>query len=72
MNERDLERSEARVEQEREGFARAARAAVTQSGSAECAVCGELISEARRQAAPFAKRCIDCQRAHESEARQYA
>lgn len=72
MSERDLERSEARVELEREQSAKAARSAIARSGNAECADCGEVISEARRQAAPFAQRCIDCQRAREREARLYA
>lgn len=72
MNDRELERSEARVEQERERSARAASAAVARPGNTECSDCGEPISEARRQAAPFAERCISCQRAHEREARQYA
>lgn len=72
MNERDLERSEARVEQERDRSTRAVRAAVTQPGNVECSDCSATISEARRKAAPFAERCIDCQRAHEREARLYA
>ncbi len=72
MSERDIERSEAHVEEERERSARAVRAAVTRPGNAECANCGKPISEARRQAAPFAERCIECQSRHEWKARQYA
>ena len=72
MNERDLEHSEARVEQERDRSTRAVRAAVTHQGNADCIDCGEPISKARRRAAPFAERCLACQTAHERKARRYA
>lgn len=72
MDERDIENSEARVELERNCAAARVSAAVSEIGSSECMNCGELIEAARREAAPFAKRCIECQRATERKDRLYA
>ncbi|WP_224825611.1 TraR/DksA C4-type zinc finger protein [Cognatishimia sp. MH4019] len=72
MNERDLERSEDRVTQERDRMANVARSAVRQVGNSDCVECGRQIPEARRQAAPFADRCIDCQQDKERKDRIYA
>ena len=72
MNDRFLEFSEARVDQERDHFVQAAQSAVSGAGASECEDCGEPISDARRAAAPFAKRCLECQSASEREARLYA
>ena len=71
MNERDLERSEAQIEQECEQSAKRTRAIVARTGTVDCIICGEPISKARRKAAPFAERCIECQTSQEREARLY-
>lgn len=34
--------------------------------AAECVDCGEPIPEGRREAAPWATRCVDCQQRHEA------
>lgn len=55
-----FELADQRAEQEREAGVQAARHFVGQRGSPICIDCGEPIEEARRAAAPFARRCIDC------------
>ncbi|PIE13811.1 MAG: molecular chaperone DnaK [Rhodobacterales bacterium] len=72
MNEREIEFAELRVNQERDSAVQEASAAVSAPGSATCEDCGCGISPARRKAAPFAKRCFECQSAHEKEMRRYA
>jgi phage/conjugal plasmid C-4 type zinc finger TraR family protein len=57
----------ARAEQERDAGVADAGIALKQTGSTVCIACGEPISEERRLAAPFARRCIDCQTLHEAE-----
>ena len=49
MDERDIERSAARIEQEREQSAKRTRAIVTRTGTADCIECGEPISAALLQ-----------------------
>lgn len=44
-----------------------AAAAVSVHGRDTCAECGAMISPARRIAAPFAVRCIECQELLEAE-----
>ena len=44
-----------------------ARRALKGSGARHCADCGEPIPEARRRAAPFARRCAACQSERERE-----
>lgn len=44
-----------------------ARRALAGSGATHCADCGEPIPEARRRAAPFARRCATCQSERERE-----
>ncbi len=39
--------------------------------SNECEECGELIPDARRQAAPWAATCIECQSIREQQAKGY-
>nr|WP_255596822.1 TraR/DksA C4-type zinc finger protein [Cognatishimia sp. MH4019] len=53
-------------------MANVARSAVRQVGNSDCVECGRQIPEARRQAAPFADRCIDCQQDKERKDRIYA
>lgn len=50
-----------RAEQERDAGIKAARAPLSEAGSAVCISCGEDIDEERRAAMPSARRCIDCQ-----------
>jgi RNA polymerase-binding transcription factor DksA len=38
---------------------------IEQGTYAECATCGENISEQRLEALPYAKQCIDCAKRHE-------
>lgn len=42
--------------------------ALAPAGVNECADCDEPIGEARLRAAPWARRCIDCQELHEWQA----
>lgn len=69
--ERAIEQAEQRAAQEREAGIRFARSVVEQAGTAICEDCGVEISRARRAAAPFATRCIDCQTAAERRRWQY-
>lgn len=54
------ELADLRAEQERETGIRRASAAVSRPGQRWCIDCTEEIDEARRKAAPFARRCITC------------
>ena len=59
--------AELRAEQEREAAIGAAGRLVSAAGSDDCLDCCEPIEAMRKAAAPFAKRCIGCQEAHERE-----
>lgn len=65
MDERDLEYADALAEAERATAAARVRKLVSSAGSADCEDCGARISPERRAAAPFAIRCVSCQRIHE-------
>lgn len=45
---------------------------LTEGGFGDCERCGETIAEKRLEALPFARYCIDCQRAVEQEERTAA
>lgn len=72
MDERDLEAAEYSVEMEAKQSVQHARERVSGAGSDVCRDCGDVIPPARREAAPFADRCIDCQTSSEREGRRYA
>ncbi|WP_174800696.1 TraR/DksA C4-type zinc finger protein [Martelella limonii] len=44
-----------------------ARQALNAAGTKDCSDCGRAIPEARRMAAPFARRCAACQSERERE-----
>ncbi|MCB5204238.1 TraR/DksA C4-type zinc finger protein [Neorhizobium sp. T786] len=56
-----------REQEERETLIADAAHAVSRKGSAICCDCERPIPEDRRIAAPFAVRCIECQKIHERE-----
>ncbi|MBP1844775.1 phage/conjugal plasmid C-4 type zinc finger TraR family protein [Rhizobium petrolearium] len=56
-----------RESQERDAMIAQAIAAVATEGAANCTSCGFPIPEERRAAAPFARRCIECQTFLEQE-----
>lgn len=62
--------AELRSEQERDAGILSASTLVNRTGSQTCVDCTDLIEEARRKAAPFAERCIECQGIHELKARR--
>lgn len=64
-SERDIEVAEAAVEHERDRQVRRIREDLELSGETHCRECGDPIDVARRLALPSAKRCVDCQQAHE-------
>lgn len=68
MDERDFEMSERKTAMERDAQVGRASAAVSGTGTAHCIDCGYVIPEDRRKAAPFAKRCVECQGQTESNA----
>ena len=45
---------------------------ITEGGFGDCERCGEAIAEKRLEALPFARYCIECQRAVEEEERAAA
>lgn len=47
-----------------------ANAAINQPGSPECEDCGEMIPQKRREIAPFARTCIECQQDREAIAKR--
>lgn len=57
----DFDLAERLAQAERDAGAARSSAMVSGRGSAVCHDCGEMIEEARRKAAPFAKRCLECQ-----------
>lgn len=61
------ELAEARTQQERQAAIESASKAVAKTGLCICQDCGLMIGEARQKAAPFARRCINCQTAFEHE-----
>jgi len=65
MDERFVELAEKAVDAERDNGVKRASAALAATGSGICQDCGEEIEAARRAAAPFARRCVTCQRAVE-------
>lgn len=62
-----MEQAEQRVEAEREREIAKATAVVTAAGAETCIDCGDAIPEARRYAAPWARRCVECQEFYEAE-----
>lgn len=67
MNNAAFDLAAARTDQERDAGVADAGIALKQTGSTICIDCGAPISHERRLAAPFARRCIDCQTSHEAE-----
>ncbi|MDO5643629.1 MAG: TraR/DksA C4-type zinc finger protein [Paracoccus sp. (in: a-proteobacteria)] len=63
----DFDLAERLAQAERDAGAGRAIAAVASRGSAICHDCGEHIEPARRKAAPFATRCLNCQQHSERE-----
>lgn len=68
MDEADLEFADRMATAERDAGAARAAAQLAGPGRVTCADCGEPIEAARRRAAPFATRCIDCQTQSERRA----
>ncbi|MCL6285583.1 TraR/DksA C4-type zinc finger protein [Ruegeria sp. 2012CJ41-6] len=62
MDERFVELAEKAVDAERANGVSRVSAALAANGSGMCDDCGEEIEAARRAAAPFARRCVPCQR----------
>lgn len=60
-----IERAEARVVAEIASGIGCVAKSINTIGSLHCIDCDVAIGEARRLAAPFAKRCIDCQKLQE-------
>ena len=60
-----IEQAEERVAQERDQKLADAARLVAEQGQIDCADCGFEIPAKRRGAAPFAKRCLECQQAFE-------
>lgn len=71
MDERRHEMAEAAAASERADAISACQRTVQGMGQDECESCGELIPPERRQAAPFAVRCISCQQAIEMISRAH-
>lgn len=65
--ERQFELAELRTAQERDAAIAEAISQVSRTGSDDCVDCGEPIPVDRKIAAPFARRCLDCQMFHEEE-----
>ncbi len=65
MRDCDLERSEMFIGAERDRAVAGVCATVAAQGRATCRDCGEEIEPARRAAAPFTERCLECQQSHE-------
>lgn len=71
MDERFLDWAEQQAAAERADAITACQRATHGVGQDECDGCGELIPPDRRQAAPFATRCLSCQAAIELQRRAY-
>lgn len=65
MTEQQFEMASALAESDRADAIAAAGRLVAVPGTAECEGCGDQIPPERRQAAPWATRCLGCQEAHE-------
>ncbi|MCU7371602.1 TraR/DksA C4-type zinc finger protein [Paucibacter sp. O1-1] len=65
MTEQQFEMASALAERDRMDAIAAAGRMVAAQGAADCEDCDEQIPPERRQAAPFATRCLGCQQAHE-------
>lgn len=63
--ERDFELAEVLADAERKAGVDRSSARVSVSGRNTCFDCGVLIDAERKAAAPFATRCVACQRAFE-------
>jgi len=61
MDERFLEYAQGAVQAEQERSIQQVSCALNTRGRIDCVDCGEEIEPARREAAPFAVRCITCQ-----------
>ena len=72
LNENALDLAEARIEGERAAGVKAVRLSLVCEGADECIDCDRPIPEARRKAAPFARRCIGCQQAREQNMKRSA
>ncbi|WP_417423581.1 TraR/DksA C4-type zinc finger protein [Hoeflea sp.] len=60
-----IEQAEERVARERDLKLEHAAKLVAEHGQSDCKDCGFEIPPDRRAAAPFAKRCFECQQAYE-------
>ena len=69
IGNRDFELAEMRADQERDAGVRSVRDAVRQMGEIHCVDCEEPIERTRREAAPFARRCLGCQTSFEKRTR---
>jgi len=56
-----------REDQERSAMVADAQARVSRAGTDVCIDCGDPIPVDRKIAAPFARRCFECQKVHEEE-----
>lgn len=66
MNEEALKDAQnERVERERQHLIKQASEKLSTKGTDNCVDCDEPINPARRKAAPFATRCIECAREFE-------
>lgn len=70
-NNRTFDLADQRAEQEREAGVCAVQATVSRLGTLVCEDCSGTIGRQRRAAAPFARRCLDCQAAFERSRRLY-
>lgn len=61
MNEKQFEMAQQLETAQREHAINCARKKVAKHGTSHCIDCGDEIPKARRDAAPNAMRCIDCQ-----------
>lgn len=68
--EREIESSEAMVEQERQAAVARARHQLATVPTPDCVDCGEPIDAGRRAAMPLARRCRDCQGARDRAAKR--
>ena len=69
---REVRHAERMRDQQELQDVRAALLRIADGSYGECLDCGKYIAAARLQAFPTAKRCIDCQTAHEAQKRRLA